>query len=470
MGLKIKSLKQIIPFFIFAFLFILLSFLKDPWHDELFTRYLMKKNFIEIFSLLKNDSGPPLYYFLLKFFTFIFGTSIFSLRCFSAILVLLSGLWIKKILNNINMSSSLYYLFYLFAIPLFSAAEARNYSLVLFLSSLFFYEILGKERKFPLILYSTLLNYTHYISFFYIFYLISALIFEKKKKYFTIIIFVVILTSPLYFLIREQPIEAIDWTRAIEDKYSPIFFFSFFFLFFNINLEIFQFSIKYLIFSLIGYFMFFYSFTMKKYKKIFYAFLINLILIFLISFTYKYIYMLGKTQVFFFIPFFIFFMVFTVSLSERKKYLKFLILLLFSLLFFANYNNILIKDPFKPEILPILKLAEKDTDICTIGIWGLPTSYYLEQEGMDNNLIIFPPSQVEHLGWYYYKELNDKELEYFKKNILESGKKFVVFWQKNDPYSRDLIKIFPEDLNFYQCGQFKFFVLNMQIKNTDMIK
>jgi len=468
MKINIKFLKNNFEIFVFGFFYIILSLLKDPWHDELFTRYLMKKNFLEIFSLLENDSGPPLYYFLLKIFTFIFGTSIFSLRFFSVILVLLSGFIIKKILNNINSYNSLYYLFYLFAIPLFSASEARNYSLVLFLSSLFFYEILGKERKFPLILYSTLLNYTHYISFSYIFYLLSALFFEKKKKYFIIIIFVIILTSPLLFFLKQQPVEAIAWTKAIEDKYSPLFFFSFFFLFFNINLEIFRFSIKFLIFSVIGYFIFFFS--LKRYKIISYPFFFNLILIFLISFIYKYIYMPSKTQVFFFIPFFIFFINFIISLGEGKKYIKFLLIFLFFLLFFANYNNILIKDPFKPEILPMLKLAEKDTNICTIGIWGLLTSYYLEQEGMDNNLLVFPPSQGEHLGWYFYKPLRDEELEYFKKNILESGKKFLVFWQKNDPYSKDLIKIFPENLNFYQCGKFKFFVLNMQIKNKDMIK
>jgi len=83
------KLKNYFLIIIFALIFLKLSYIKDPWQDELFTRYLIKNNFGEILKILKNDNNAPLYYYILHFLSNILGKSIFALRVFSILLIIL---------------------------------------------------------------------------------------------------------------------------------------------------------------------------------------------------------------------------------------------------------------------------------------------------------------------------------------------------------------------------------------------
>lgn len=57
------------------------------WFDEAFSAYLMRYNFVDIARYTSTDVHPPLYYWLLKCWTLVFGTSDLALRSFSAVVI-----------------------------------------------------------------------------------------------------------------------------------------------------------------------------------------------------------------------------------------------------------------------------------------------------------------------------------------------------------------------------------------------
>ena len=56
------------------------------WFDEAFSAYLIRYDFAKIWHLTSVDVHPPLYYFALKIWSLIFGTSDFGLRSLSVFL------------------------------------------------------------------------------------------------------------------------------------------------------------------------------------------------------------------------------------------------------------------------------------------------------------------------------------------------------------------------------------------------
>ena len=65
---------------------------RDFWYDEAFTGVTVKANFWEMIRITINDVHPPLYYILLKMFSYFGDYSVFSVRFFSVILGIL-GIW-----------------------------------------------------------------------------------------------------------------------------------------------------------------------------------------------------------------------------------------------------------------------------------------------------------------------------------------------------------------------------------------
>jgi len=451
------KLKNYFLIIIFALIFLKLSYIKDPWQDELFTRYLIKNNFGEILKILKNDNNAPLYYYILHFLSNILGKSIFALRVFSILLIILSGIITRKILENLKIKSNLYWTFYLFSIPLYFSSEARSYALIIFLSSLLFYEITGKKRVFPLVVYSTLLNYTHYFSFSYISYFFYDLIFNKNKKNILIIFLIIFLSMPLIFLIKEQPKESLDWTEYFLKSYLFIISFSFYFIFYNVNLYSFTPDIKFFLISILGFYILFYCIKEKSLRYLSFPFTFNFILIFLISYSLKNIYVPFKVEAFFFIPFFLFFLNFI--LKKGKIFFIFKYSLIFLLILFFVYNFFTISKPNSAieEIRDIVQTIKGVSNICVIGIWGLTAEYTLEKANIKGNIIIFPPSQNLHLGWTDYKRLKKEEVKYLKEKIIDSGESFLVLWLKSDPYLKDIEPIVPKDTKIYLYNDFYFF-------------
>ncbi len=50
------------------------------WHDEAFSALLIKYSWGEMFYRIGLDVHPPLYYVFLRFWHYIFGHSLFSMR------------------------------------------------------------------------------------------------------------------------------------------------------------------------------------------------------------------------------------------------------------------------------------------------------------------------------------------------------------------------------------------------------
>ncbi len=83
------------------FLALVLQSINLPiWFDEGYTAYLVKGDFGEIWSLTAMDVHPPFYYFLLKIWSMIFGTSLVSLRMmsvfFGVVAIILLFFLVKK--------------------------------------------------------------------------------------------------------------------------------------------------------------------------------------------------------------------------------------------------------------------------------------------------------------------------------------------------------------------------------------
>ena len=68
-----------------------LLFAREPFFDELFTRWMSARSFVGILAALRWDSGPPLYYFLVHLLGDppVFALRLFSLLCACGMLALL---------------------------------------------------------------------------------------------------------------------------------------------------------------------------------------------------------------------------------------------------------------------------------------------------------------------------------------------------------------------------------------------
>lgn len=77
-----KNIWFILIFFFSVFLYLHNITFSDMWIDEAFTHALAKHSLGEIAGLVRGDYHPPLYFYGLKIFVFIFGVSVFTIRFF----------------------------------------------------------------------------------------------------------------------------------------------------------------------------------------------------------------------------------------------------------------------------------------------------------------------------------------------------------------------------------------------------
>ena len=73
---------------------------QSVWFDESYGAYLARFSFSDIWSLTSADVHPPLYYFLLKIWSSIFGYTDFAMRFmsvfFGAIAIIFAWVWLKR--------------------------------------------------------------------------------------------------------------------------------------------------------------------------------------------------------------------------------------------------------------------------------------------------------------------------------------------------------------------------------------
>lgn len=169
--------------------------------DEAYTMAMIQHSFSDIWNITATDVHPPLYYFMLKSFTLIFGDSLLTLRIFSSLGIagiFLIGMF--SIRRNFGAGVSLMFIILITILPVtqFLADEVRMYSWSMFFTLanvMAAYEVYKKSTKynnFILLLTALCASYTHYYSLmgaatiFGI--LLLFMIIEKKKITYTIIV------------------------------------------------------------------------------------------------------------------------------------------------------------------------------------------------------------------------------------------------------------------------------------------
>jgi uncharacterized membrane protein len=142
----------------------------ELWYDEAFTGNLMRVPLQEFWSILGGDPHPPLYYLLLRGWTWITGVSDLSLRSFSLIFGVLSIYLVYLLVKDLFKKETAVIASFLVAVSPFLvdySVEARSYSLYGFFAILA--TLLLVSKKFNLFAVTLpFLILTHYFSFLFL--------------------------------------------------------------------------------------------------------------------------------------------------------------------------------------------------------------------------------------------------------------------------------------------------------------
>ncbi len=166
-----KAYFSVIVLSILAYLIIVGG--KSVWGDEAYTFAMLKHSFGDMCSITAADVHPPLYYILLKIFTYPFGYSLLSAKIFSIItyiaIIAFGGYHIRKIINE-RTAIMFMVLFLFYPFMLAYSLEVRMYSLAamfVFMSAIYAYKVYSEDKKINIVLYAlfTLCSaYTHYFA------------------------------------------------------------------------------------------------------------------------------------------------------------------------------------------------------------------------------------------------------------------------------------------------------------------
>ena len=137
----------------------------DLWYDEAFTGVLMRVGREEFWNVISKDPHPPLYYLLLKGWTYIFGVNDFSLRSLSAIFGVLLIIAVYYLVKKLFSRETAEIAAFLTAVNPFLisySVEARSYMMFGFLMALaVYFLVLRKMNLFVLTL--IVLMFVHYM-------------------------------------------------------------------------------------------------------------------------------------------------------------------------------------------------------------------------------------------------------------------------------------------------------------------
>lgn len=165
------------------------------WFDEGFSMSIIKYSYLQIWDMTAADVHPPLYYFLLKAYGAIMGTSTLSLRAFSAIPILLtvivSCIFIRRLWGD-KVAISFIIMLLLSHYTYYMTSDIRMYSwsmffvLMTFLCAYASYIYDSKKYLCLFVLFSIASAYSHYyalltVGYIYFLYFIVTLLKDKKK-------------------------------------------------------------------------------------------------------------------------------------------------------------------------------------------------------------------------------------------------------------------------------------------------
>lgn len=179
---------------------------KELWYDESFTAEIITNSYTDLYKLSALDVHPPLYYFVLKAFTSVFGNSELALR-FPSIIFGVALVALVHYLILYMTSNKIRALFAALVVAtnpflVIYSREARSYSMLAFLTVLAFFLILRavKTNKYlSVAVVLPLLFLTHYISVFVILIFSFILLSHNKKTIFYLlpVAFVIVFWIPI---------------------------------------------------------------------------------------------------------------------------------------------------------------------------------------------------------------------------------------------------------------------------------
>lgn len=169
------------------------------WHDEAFSVLLSRMSFQEMTYRTGLDVHPPLYYWILKIWSWIFGQSLFAFRAMSVFFSLLSLVFVYLLLRQIKIKNYLF--LFILACLAFApfqiqySQEMRMYSLGAFLIIASCYVLIKLIKNFSWLYFgvytilTTAALYTHYYLIFSIIaHALIVLIWRKWRILFAYII------------------------------------------------------------------------------------------------------------------------------------------------------------------------------------------------------------------------------------------------------------------------------------------
>ncbi|NTW62172.1 hypothetical protein HGB25_02055 [Candidatus Saccharibacteria bacterium] len=144
------------------------------WFDEAFGAYMVKHfNFIEIARYTASDVHPPMFYWLLKLWSMMFGNSELALRSMSVFfgaLAILFGYVLTKRLFNKNAARISLIFMAISPMLVRYGQEARNYTVVVAIALAATYALtlaVNSKKKLPWVVYGALVSlgmWVHYFS------------------------------------------------------------------------------------------------------------------------------------------------------------------------------------------------------------------------------------------------------------------------------------------------------------------
>lgn len=235
------------PFFIalIYLVFCALGSNQSVWFDESYSGLLIRFDFSKIWELTSADVHPPLYYFSLKLWSLVFGSSDFSLRMMSAFFGALAIIVIFYLVKSkFNLKTANFATLLLSVSPFFIryGQEMRMYTLSVFLMTLatyiLFKAIDSNSRKYWLFygLTISLGMWTHYFTAFAWLAHLVFLFFHYRKEIFNRNIIYSYLLAILVFLpwlpilfAQTKRVQSGFWIPPVSLTTLPSFFYHAFF-------------------------------------------------------------------------------------------------------------------------------------------------------------------------------------------------------------------------------------------------
>lgn len=288
LGEKIEKRERLfsvfVPLFvgIFFFVFSILNITSSIWFDESYSAYLIRGDFGQIWDMTAQDVHPPFFYFALKMWSSIFGTSDVALRFMSVFFGLVAIVFIFHALKKwFGIKTASLGTFFAAISPMFIryGQEMRMYTMVLAIVAMATYFLAlalekgtQKGAKKFWIIYAILIAvgmWTHYFSAFaWIAHLVMIIVhfggfkkIFKNKKVFRTLVITYGLAVALYipwipsFFAQIKSVQGGFWIPPISFNSIADFFTSV--LFFNKAQEVtgwgFVFGVALVVFFVIGF-------------------------------------------------------------------------------------------------------------------------------------------------------------------------------------------------------------------------